>query len=89
MYDNFVRSHQTLRVTPAMATGVTDKLWEMEDLVVMLEQWALANFKPEYQWSVLTTSAGGILSASCDVAARSIASSHCRASTRLWNGCGE
>lgn len=42
MYYNFVRIHQTLKVTPAMAAGVTDKLWEMEDLVVMLEQWELA-----------------------------------------------
>lgn len=52
MYYNFVRIHQTLKVTPAMAAGVTDKLWEMEDLVVMLEQWELANFKPEYQFVV-------------------------------------
>jgi hypothetical protein len=39
-------------MTPAMAAGVTDKLWEMEDLVAMLEQWELANFKPEYQFVV-------------------------------------
>lgn len=32
-----------------MAAGVTNKLWEMEDLVTMLEQWELANYKPEYQ----------------------------------------
>ena len=38
MYYNFVRIHQTLKVTPAMAAGVTDKLWEMDDLVAMLEQ---------------------------------------------------
>ena len=50
MYYNFVRIHQTLKVTPAMAAGVTDKLWEMDDLVAMLEQWELANFKPEYQF---------------------------------------
>jgi hypothetical protein len=41
-----------LKVTPAMAAGVTDKLWEMDDLVAMLEQWELANFKPEYQFVV-------------------------------------
>jgi hypothetical protein len=29
MYYNFVRIHQTLKVTPAMAAGVTDRLWEM------------------------------------------------------------
>jgi hypothetical protein len=30
MYYNFVRIHQTLKVTPAMAAGVTDRLWENE-----------------------------------------------------------
>ena len=39
MYYNFVRIHQTLRVTPAMAAGVTDRLWEISDIVVMLEEW--------------------------------------------------
>ena len=34
---NFVRLHQTLKVTPAMAAGVTDRLWEMKDLVEMIE----------------------------------------------------
>ncbi len=29
MYYNFVRVHQTLRVTPAMAAGLTDRLWEI------------------------------------------------------------
>jgi len=32
-YYNFVRIHRTLKVTPAMAAGVTDRLWEMSDLV--------------------------------------------------------
>src|SRR5712692_2873376 len=27
LYYNFVRIHQTLKVTPAMAAGVTDRLW--------------------------------------------------------------
>ncbi len=30
---NFVRVHKTLRVTPAMAAGVSDQLWSLEDLV--------------------------------------------------------
>jgi IS1 family transposase len=34
---NFVKIHRTLRVTPAMAAGVTDRLWEVSDLVVLLE----------------------------------------------------
>jgi IS1 family transposase len=39
MFYNFVRIHQTLKVTPAMAAGVTDRLWEISDLVKMLEDW--------------------------------------------------
>jgi hypothetical protein len=39
MYYNFVRIQKTLRVTPAMAAGVTDKLWEISDVVKMLENW--------------------------------------------------
>jgi hypothetical protein len=31
--------HQTLKVTPAMAAGVTGKLWEMSDMVNVLEDW--------------------------------------------------
>jgi hypothetical protein len=34
---NFVRIHQTLKVTPAMAAGVTSKLWEMTDVVDVLD----------------------------------------------------
>jgi IS1 family transposase len=32
MHYNFVRIHQTLRITPAMAAGVTDRLWSIEDI---------------------------------------------------------
>ena len=34
---NFVRMHKTLRMTPAMASGVADKLWSMDDLVAMMD----------------------------------------------------
>jgi hypothetical protein len=37
MYYNFVRLHQTLKISPAMAAGVTDRLWEMTDVVDMLD----------------------------------------------------
>lgn len=37
MYYNFVRIHKTLRVTPAMAAGVTDKLWEIADIAKLVE----------------------------------------------------
>ena len=36
-YYNFVRIHKTLRVTPAMAAGVSDRLWEVSDMVALLE----------------------------------------------------
>jgi hypothetical protein len=39
MHYNFVRIHQTLKISPAMAAGVTDKLWEMKDMVDVLEAW--------------------------------------------------
>jgi IS1 family transposase len=38
MHYNFVRVHQTLRVTPGMAAGVTRKLWEIADIVALLGQ---------------------------------------------------
>jgi hypothetical protein len=34
---NFIKIHRTLRVTPAMAARVTDRLWDVEDLVVAWE----------------------------------------------------
>ena len=37
MYYNFVMIQRKLRVTPAMAAGVTDRLWEIEDIVKLLE----------------------------------------------------
>ncbi len=39
MHYNFVRIHQTLRCSPAMAAGVTPKLWELADMVKVLEDW--------------------------------------------------
>jgi IS1 family transposase len=37
MFYNFVRIHKTLRVTPAMAAKVSDKLWSMEDIVKLMD----------------------------------------------------
>src|SRR6266567_1739448 len=34
---NFVKIHRTLRMSPAMAAGVTDRLWSVEDLVALWE----------------------------------------------------
>jgi IS1 family transposase len=36
MYYNFCRVHQTLRVTPAMEAGITDHIWNVEEMVALL-----------------------------------------------------
>ena len=37
MFYNFVRIHKTLQCSPAMAAGVTDRLWELEDIAALVE----------------------------------------------------
>ena len=37
MYYNFVKVHQTLKVTPAMEAGLTDRLWDIADLVAIVD----------------------------------------------------
>ncbi len=39
MHYNFVRIHTTIRCTPAMAAGVSKTLWELADMVKVLEDW--------------------------------------------------
>jgi IS1 family transposase len=34
---NFVRVHKSLRMSPAMAAGVTDRLWSLEDIVARID----------------------------------------------------
>jgi len=36
MYYNLIRVHKTLRCSPAMAAGVTDRLWDVADIVALL-----------------------------------------------------
>ena len=38
MHYNFVRIHKTLRVSPAMAAGVTERVWTIGDIVHLVEQ---------------------------------------------------
>jgi IS1 family transposase len=38
MYYNFCRVHQTLRVTPAMECGLADHVWNLEELVELLNE---------------------------------------------------
>jgi IS1 family transposase len=37
MHYNFCRIHQSLRITPAMAAGVTDRLWSIGDIVRLMD----------------------------------------------------
>lgn len=37
MHYNYVRIHKTLRCTPAMEAGVTDRLWTVRDIAALLE----------------------------------------------------
>jgi len=36
MHYNFCRVHQTLRVTPAMAAGLSDHVWELSELIALM-----------------------------------------------------
>ena len=36
---NFIRSHKSLnKLTPAMAAGISDKVWEVEDIVKLVDE---------------------------------------------------
>jgi hypothetical protein len=43
IYYNFVRIRKTPRTTSAMAAGATSRLWEIGDIVGVLESWEVAN----------------------------------------------
>jgi len=46
---NFCRIHQSLRVTPAMAAGVTSRLWSVADLVALLGDGATGKKRGPYK----------------------------------------
>jgi hypothetical protein len=37
LYYNFARIHRTLRITPAMAAGISDHVWSIEEIVGLLD----------------------------------------------------
>lgn len=40
VFYNFVRIHKSLRMTPAMTANVTDRVWDMEDVVRLVDECA-------------------------------------------------
>ena len=47
MHDNFIHIHKTLSVTPAMAAGLTDKLWDVEDIIKLVDDRAPKPNRPK------------------------------------------
>ena len=42
VFYNFCRIHKSLRITPAMAAGITDRLWTLDDIVAKIDEIAPA-----------------------------------------------
>ena len=42
MHYNFCRIHQTLRCTPAMEAGVSDRVWSLQEMVELLDSEAVS-----------------------------------------------
>lgn len=38
MFYNYCKIHKTLRITPAMAAGLTDHVWELTDIVNLIPE---------------------------------------------------
>ena len=38
VFYNFIRIHKTLRITPAMAAGISNRLWSMDDVVALIDR---------------------------------------------------
>ncbi len=47
MFYNFCRIHKTLRVTPAMEAGLSDRVWGIEDILAIMDERAPKPGRPK------------------------------------------
>ena len=45
VFYNFTRIHKTLRMSPATAAGITDRLWSLDDVIAKIDELAPAPAK--------------------------------------------
>jgi IS1 family transposase len=49
VFYNFAKIHKSLRVTPAMAAGLSETVWEMEDIIALIDQREVATKRGPYK----------------------------------------
>ncbi len=47
VFYNWTRIHSSLRITPAMAAGLTDRVWDIEEFVAMMDEVAPKPGRPK------------------------------------------
>ncbi|OJF99623.1 hypothetical protein AX760_25725 [Pararhizobium antarcticum] len=47
VFYNFCRIHKTLRVTPAMEANLTDHVWDMEEIIAIMDERAPRPGRPK------------------------------------------